>query len=100
MYGPRSRSAFPCPIFVAALPPCPTYLHHPDSPGDPLGFLGRHSAVCSTYGMGWLDRTGGYYPHHRIQRGDVCNAENSCEQEGAQEADSGECGHERSGLLQ
>ena len=44
--------------------------------------------------MGRLDRARGYRPDHRLQRRDVCDAKDACQQESTEGADRGERGDE------
>lgn len=89
---PRART-------FTALSSGSAHLDHPNSAGHAPRLPGRHPAVRAARAMGRLDRTGGYRPHRGIQRRYMCDAPDIGEQEGAQEADRGERGHERPKLL-
>ena len=49
--------------------------------------------------MGRMDRVSSYHTDRGQWGGDVRNAEDACQQESAEEEDSGECGDERRKLL-
>lgn len=67
--------------------------------GHPTGIPRRHPVICSTSGMGRMDR----FSVDNIDPGkwyhNMCDEKDTSEQEGSKEKNSRECGHERRELL-
>lgn len=99
MLLPRRRGAFPLSCTLAPIPARAPDLHLPDSVGVATRFPSRHPAVRSAYGVGRVDRSGGYH-HYRGERGcHLCYEAHPRQSQGKEEADCGKRRHERSKLL-
>ena len=94
-----ARRALPQTLAFAPLLTSTAHPHHSDVTRHAAGFPSGHPTIRPAHGMGWLDRARGYYPHHRIHGGYLCNAPHFGQQEGEEEEDRRECGYERGELL-